>query len=142
MDSEDTGINGKIKKFATMFRQIDKQLYDHIDEQNVQPNFYSLRWLMLMMAQEFELLNVIKVWDTLLADSQRWNFVYYIAVAGVQLRRDVIMKSEFSEIMEALQRNTGLEIDETDYIEKLLSIAKKMCLGHTRKYDYFIEKTK
>ena len=32
MDSEDTGINGKIKKFATMFRQIDKQLYDHIDE--------------------------------------------------------------------------------------------------------------
>jgi TBC1 domain family member 13 len=24
---------------------------------------------MLMMAQEFELLNVIKVWDTLLADS-------------------------------------------------------------------------
>ena len=50
MDSEDTGINGKIRKFAVMFRQVDKRLYDHIDEQNVQPNFYSLRWLMLMMA--------------------------------------------------------------------------------------------
>ena len=93
-----------------------------------------------MMAQEFELLNVIKVWDTLLADSQRWNFVFYICVAIVQLRRDVIIRSDFSEIMEALQRQSTMDVDETKYIENLLSAAKKVCLTHTRKYDYFIER--
>jgi hypothetical protein len=66
--------------------------------------------------------------------------VFYISIAGVQLRRAAIMKSEFSEIMEALQRHPSIEIDETEYIEKLLALAKKLCLGHTRKYDYFIEK--
>ena len=104
MDSEDTGINGKIRMFCTVFKQVDKPLYEHIESENVQANFYSLRWLMLMLAQEFELANVIKVWDTLLADSLRWNFVYYICVAKVQLRRDEIIDSDFSEIMEALQR--------------------------------------
>jgi len=69
MDSEETGINGKIRRFCTVFKQIDRPLFEHIEAQNVQANFYSLRWLMLMMSQEFELLNVIKVWDTLLADS-------------------------------------------------------------------------
>ena len=66
--------------------------------------------------------------------------MYYIAVATIQLRRDVILQSEFSEIMEALQRNGLMDVDEHDYIDKLLAHAKKICLGHTRKYDYFIEK--
>ena len=87
-------------------------------------------------------MNVIKIWDTLLADSTRWNFVYYICIAGVELRRDIILRSEFSEIMEALQRHPSFLVDETEYIEKLLAVAKKICLSHTRKYDFFIEKTK
>ena len=69
MDSEETGINGKIQKFATIFSQIDSKLFNHIENQGVTANFYSLRWLMLMLAQEFELLNVIKVWDTFIADN-------------------------------------------------------------------------
>jgi len=33
-----------------------------------------------------------------------------------------------------------MEIDENRYIEKMMAEAKKVCLSHTRKYDYFIEK--
>ena len=54
------------------------------------------------------MLNVIKVWDPLMSDSTRWNFVYYICVAMVQMRRDEILKSEFSEIMEALQKQANI----------------------------------
>ena len=83
MDSEDTGINGRIRKFASLFQKIDNRLYSHLERETVTPNFYSLRWLMLMLAQEFEIVNVIRVWDTLIADSTRWNFVYYICIAQV-----------------------------------------------------------
>lgn len=102
MDSEDTGINGRIKKFIQFFEQVDGQLINHINKFNVQPNFYALRWLMLMLAQDFELANVIKIWDTLLSDTTRWNFVFYICIAIVQLKRDKILKGDFSDIMEAL----------------------------------------
>lgn len=102
MDSEETGINGKLQKFAQIFCQIDRPLYEHLEDQTVTPNFYALRWLMLMMAQEFELLNVIKVWDTLLSDTIRWNFVYYLSVASVSIRREKLIRSDFSDIMEGL----------------------------------------
>lgn len=102
MDSEETGINGKLQKFARIFYQIDRPLYEHLENETVTPNFYALRWLMLMMAQEFELLNVIKVWDTLLSDSTRWNFVYYLSVASVSIRREKLIRSDFSDIMEGL----------------------------------------
>ena len=67
---------------------------------------------MLMLAQDFELLNVIKIWDTLLSDTTRWNFIYYICVAIVQLKRDKIIKaSDFSDIMEALQKTIDPSVD-------------------------------
>eukprot|EP00356_Strombidium_inclinatum_P015220 CAMPEP_0170483286 /NCGR_PEP_ID=MMETSP0208-20121228/2981_1 /TAXON_ID=197538 /ORGANISM="Strombidium inclinatum, Strain S3" /LENGTH=209 /DNA_ID=CAMNT_0010756261 /DNA_START=739 /DNA_END=1368 /DNA_ORIENTATION=+ len=157
MDSEESGINGKIARFQSIFNEIDPVLQNFMEASTVTPNFYSLRWLMLMMAQEFELLNVIRLWDTLLADRVRWNFIFYICVASVQLKRSMIMGKDFSDIMEALQKQSNIEVNfdltssradniesvlihsEGAYIEKLLEHAKKICVGHTRHYDYFIE---
>jgi len=31
MDSEETGINGKIRRFCTVFKQIDRPLFEHIE---------------------------------------------------------------------------------------------------------------
>ena len=142
LDNEETGINGKIAKFTTIFAQIDLKLITHLEDNNVQPNFYALRQLMLWFAQDFELLNVIRIWDKLLSDPVRWNFGFYFAIALVQLKRDELLKGDFSDIMELLQRKRSLEVDEdeTAFIDKVMAQAKKICLKHTRKYDYFIEK--
>ena len=96
-----------------------------------------------MLSQEFELLNVVKVWDTLLSDTNRWNFIFYLCISLVQMKRDIILKSDFSEIMEALQRNNVHDEnnDQSKFIDLVISQAKKICLAHTRTYDYFIEKT-
>ncbi len=57
---------------------------------------------MLLLSQEFELDSVIRLWDTLLADSERFVFLNYVCVAMVQIKKDVIMEGEFSDCMEAL----------------------------------------
>lgn len=43
---------------------------------------------MLLMCQEFDMANVIRLWDTLLADPDRFDFMNYVCVALVQLVRD------------------------------------------------------
>ena len=103
MDSETTGINGRVKEFEFLFSQIDPELHAHLEEQGLNPQFYSLRWLMLMLSQEFALENVIRLWDTLLADHDRFLFVNFVCVAMVMLKRDTLLKSEFSECIEYLQ---------------------------------------
>lgn len=37
MDSEITGINGKIKSFEFMLKQIDEEVYNHLDDNRVNP---------------------------------------------------------------------------------------------------------
>ena len=47
------------------------------------PQFYALRWLMLLMCQEFDMANCVRLWDTLFADPERYDFLYYVCVAIV-----------------------------------------------------------
>lgn len=50
MDNESSGINGKIRIFAQLMLKVDPELYYHLQEQNVNFQFFSLRWLMLLLS--------------------------------------------------------------------------------------------
>ena len=57
---------------------------------------------MLLLSQEFEIQNVIRLWDTLFADHDRFKFLNYICVAIILLKREEILDSDFSGCMEIL----------------------------------------
>lgn len=51
---------------------------------------------MLLMCQEFDMSNVIRLWDTLFSDPDRFEFLNYICVAVVQLNRDLVVEGDFA----------------------------------------------
>ena len=48
------------------------------------PQFYSFRWLTLLLSQEFDLPDVIRLWDCLFADTNRFEFLLYCCNAMIQ----------------------------------------------------------
>jgi hypothetical protein len=50
--------------------------------------------------------NVIRLWDTLFSDPDRFSFLNFICVATVRTKRDVVLEGDFAECMENLQRAT------------------------------------
>jgi TBC1 domain family member 13 len=57
---------------------------------------------MLLMCQEFDMSNVIRLWDTLFADADRFNFLNFVCVAVVELKRAEALDGDFAECMENL----------------------------------------
>lgn len=47
---------------------------------------------------------MIKVWDTVLADHDKFTFLNFICVAMVTIRREQLLKNEFGECLELLQK--------------------------------------
>lgn len=43
--------------------------------------YFAFRWISLLVSREFPLPDVIAVWDTLLAEPCRFNFLLYLCVA-------------------------------------------------------------
>lgn len=57
---------------------------------------------MLLMCQDFDMPNCIRLWDTLFADSNRYEFLNYVCVAIVLQVREIILEGDFASCMEAL----------------------------------------
>lgn len=127
LDEEHLGIAGKVRSFATILKQIDPHVYNNLEEQQVNHQFYSLRWLMLLMCQEFNMPNVIILWDTLFSDPERFNFLNYVCVALVQTKRKICLTGDFAECMENLQRAS----DSIPEVRTLLMSATKILADHT-----------
>ncbi len=66
--------------------------------------------------------NVIRLWDTLFADPERFNFMNFVCVATVLTQRDICIEGDFAECMESLQRAT----DHITDINVLLIDAKRL----------------
>lgn len=51
---------------------------------------------MLLMCQEFDMANCIRLWDTLFADEQRFEFLNFVCAACVVQIRDLIIEGDFA----------------------------------------------
>lgn len=80
---------------------------------------------MLLMCQEFDMSNVIRLWDTLLSDPERFDFLNFICVASVLYKRDICLEGDFAECMENLQKATDHITDVTVLINDAKAVLKR-----------------
>eukprot|EP00455_Lapot_gusevi_P014666 TRINITY_DN17354_c0_g1_i5.p1 TRINITY_DN17354_c0_g1~~TRINITY_DN17354_c0_g1_i5.p1 ORF type:complete len:211 (-),score=40.57 TRINITY_DN17354_c0_g1_i5:88-648(-) len=103
LDAANTGILASVRQFHNTLRLVDPTLSAYLDQNNVDPRFYSLRWLALLLSQEFELPDVLRLWDSLFSDVSRFQFLDFCCVAMLSLLRDTLLQSDFAEILQTLQ---------------------------------------
>jgi len=129
-DNKGVGIQARIKVLNDLLLRIDKQVWDHLEKYNVNPQFYTLRWLMLLLTQEFEMNEVLRLWDTLLSHPKRIKYINYICLAMIlQVKNKLIFTDEFAVIMEMMQRDTIQNFD------KILSEAFRLYKAHAKDED-------
>lgn len=123
LDGASTGLKGRINDLNNLLKEIDFPLWDHFEKQKVNPYFYSLRWIMLLLTQEFELHDTLRLWDSLLSHPNKTLYLNYCCVAIIEKMRGDLMKEDFSGIMEKLQQT----IAEND-IQQILRLAYELYL--------------
>ena len=102
LDKEKNGIDGKCRAMLSILKTVDYQVWCKLEQERVNPQFYALRWLMLLMCQEFDMANCVRLWDTLFADPDRYEFLNYVCVAIIIEVREEILEGDFAACMENL----------------------------------------
>ncbi|XP_030625328.1 TBC1 domain family member 13 isoform X2 [Chanos chanos] len=72
-------------------------------EQNIKPQYFTFRWLTLLLSQEFLLPDVIRIWDTLFSDQDRFDFLILVCCAMLILIREQLLAGDFTVNMRLLQ---------------------------------------
>eukprot|EP00128_Syssomonas_multiformis_P005083 Colp12_sorted_trinity150504_noHs@17583 len=119
LDKSDAGINHRMGLFAKTLQKVDPAVHANLERKRIVPEFYAFRWLTLMLSQEFQLPDVIRMWDTLFADIA-WQgrphnspeFLIYICVAMLVHQRDAILAADFGDTLKLLQNypETDLQV--------------------------------
>lgn len=103
MDQSSSGIHSQFIRLNSLLRRHDPEVWQILEDLGISTQFYAMRWLMLLMTQEFAIPDVLRLWDSLLADSQRFSFLYYTCLAIIESVRPEILKKDFSITLSAMQ---------------------------------------
>ncbi|KAK9728464.1 hypothetical protein K7432_001067 [Basidiobolus ranarum] len=109
-NSADSGINASMKRMNESLKEMDQELWQNLEDKNIIPTYYAFRWLTVMCTQEFSLPEVIRLWDSILADQDRSNgngdglgFLIDFCCAMVICIRSEILSASFVNSIKLLQ---------------------------------------
>ncbi|XP_036341724.1 TBC1 domain family member 13-like isoform X2 [Rhagoletis pomonella] len=111
LDDSEGGIKFMMAKLAKMLKDKDPEVYFKLKEQELHPQYYSFRWITLLLSQEFPLPDVVRIWDSVFADEHRFEFLIRICCAMILIQREVILQNDFASNVKLLQNYPPIDIN-------------------------------
>ena len=112
LDTSSVGMMGRLEKLTRLIEREDPAVAAHLRKIGVKVEFFALRWIMLLFAQEYDMQSVQVLWDSVFSDqtpvarisSGQCMLVHYICVAMIRKVREAILAGDFADVMKSLQR--------------------------------------
>ncbi|KAJ4790959.1 TBC1 domain family member 13 [Rhynchospora pubera] len=122
LDNSIVGIRSTISKLSQLLKKHDEELWRHLEvTTKVNPQFYAFRWITLLLTQEFNFTDCLRIWDTLLADPEGpQETLLRICCAMLILVRRRLLAGDFTANLKLLQNYPLSNLDH------LLHVANKL----------------
>lgn len=121
LDRSDVGIVHQIGLLSTLLQEKDPQLWKDLERKKLDLQFFSFRQLTLLLSQEFELPDVLRLWDTLFSDPNRFELLRYCCCAMLMLQRNQLLAGEFADNLKLMQNYPPTDIE--DIVSTAIDIA-------------------
>lgn len=111
LDDSEGGIKFMMTKLSKMLKEKDPEVFNYLKDQELHPHYYSFRWITLLLSQEFPLPDVVRIWDSVFADENRFSFLIQICCAMIVILRDQILENDFGTNVKLLQNFPPFDIN-------------------------------
>ncbi|XP_058787157.1 uncharacterized protein LOC131661585 [Vicia villosa] len=122
LDNSVVGIRSTITRLSHLLREHDEELWRHLEvTTKVNPQFYAFRWITLLLTQDFNFSEILRIWDTLLSDPDGLQeTLLRICCAMLILVRRRLLAGDFTSNLKLLQSYPSTNISH------LLHVANKL----------------
>ncbi|KAL5290730.1 TBC1D13 family protein [Megaselia abdita] len=111
LDDSEGGIKFMMAKLTNMVKEKAPEIHQKLKEQELYPQYYSFRWLTLLLSQEFSLPDVVRIWDTVFADDNRFDFLIDVCCSMIVSLEDQILNNDFASNVKLLQNYPPTDIN-------------------------------
>lgn len=125
-DQSKEGVHFKIHIINKLLEVYDNQLYLHLQKQQIELHFFVFRWFTLFFTQEFTMPDILRLWDSIIIQKDKFEFMSYLCLAIITNNRTLLLKKDFSNIMLVMQKLDLLEINIEELIRSAIIIKDKL----------------
>ena len=90
---------------------VDENIFIILQEKNVQLEFFCFRWFILLFSQEFNIGDIMKLWDLIFSNENKYYYLIYISIAFLLIKKNIIIEKETIDILEEFQNFGNVDID-------------------------------
>ena len=136
-DKKEHGIWAKTIRLKNMLKVVDKNLSEHLNNMGFDFSIFTFRWISLMFSQDFNMIEILRIWDFLLCKENKYENCYYFCLSIILMKKEIIMKKKLYEIYENLQNLKDLDIENIIFNAKYIrDKCSKKCLEIMKENDY------
>lgn len=85
-----------------ILRRYDEKLYNHLKELKIAPQIYGIRWMRLLFIREFQMQDLLVLWDAIFANDL--SLCDYIFTAMLVVIRNLLLPCDYAECLNHLMR--------------------------------------
>lgn len=111
-ESQTSGIGRQVQEMQALLRIKDPWVDAHLNRLNLNVRFYALRWIRLWLAREFQMPDLMRLWDSILASEVRLPWIRFVCVAMIIRIRNQLLSQDFAGCMKLLLQYPSCDIAE------------------------------
>ena len=134
-DPEQEGLFFKSEILGKCLEIVDNKIFLSLKEKKVNNEYFCFRWFIMLFSQDFEIGDVLKIWDLIFCRDNKNYFVFYICLGIIILKRDIILNGCMAEILQCFQNCNNIISDD------LIFIAREIKNKWKNKIDNIIAKS-
>ncbi|KAG5869507.1 hypothetical protein JTB14_008058 [Gonioctena quinquepunctata] len=110
LDESDRGINKMMNRLLIQLKNCDLEIWLRFQQLDLKPQYYSFRWITLLLSQEFPLPDVLRIWDSLFSDVRRFDFLIHVCCAMIIILRNQLLEGDFPSNLKLLQNFPPMDV--------------------------------
>ena len=121
-DKKKGGICDKVNLFELMVSKIHKDIFIKFQNNKIRIFQFAFRWINLFFSQQFILPDLIRIWDAIFCENDRYYFTFYLGLAILEYKKNGLLSKKFFDTVEELQKK---ELADVNKIMKIAFEIKK-----------------
>ena len=106
------GNKSNVENLYDLLKIVDIDLINHMDKKNIKFEFFVIRWFILLFSQEFDIGDILRLWDVIFSVENVYYYTYYISLAVLEIKKTKLITCDMVDFMVEIQNFENIKIDE------------------------------
>ena len=117
-NAEQEGLFYKSDILGKCLEIVDNKIFMELKNKKVNNEYFCFRWFIMLFSQEYEIGDVLRLWDLIFSNKNKNYFVFYISLAIIKIKKENIIKGGMPEILQAFQNISDILCDDLIYVAR------------------------